>query len=264
MTTLHVRFPWIVSFASALLFLGVAIVGTPIGSQIEQAANLPINSGIIIQQLFLVIFSALMVALFGGWRKAGFHHPLQFQALLLTLPMLVAPILLLFLSGISVVDPQQILMLVIFTAMIGFAEEALCRGVILGAFLKRGPFQAALISSVIFGSMHLINLFYGMDISTALLYVVYASLIGFGFAAPYIRSGGAIWPMIIVHALYDFLGKMGHNWGTQAQPTTSIDILVRLTVAVLVGIYGFWLLKQKRTLAEPVPSEPGSNSLSAA
>jgi len=251
MSTLHTRYPWIVSFGAALLFLGVALAGTPIGNQIEQAASLPTNSGILIQQLLLVLFSALAVTLFGGWRKAGFHHPLRLRTLLFALPPLVAPISLLFITGIIVVDPLQILMLIIFTAMIGFAEEALCRGVVLGAFLPRGPIRAAVISSLIFGSMHLVNLFYGMNFGTALLYMIYAALIGFGFAAPFIRSGGAIWPVVIVHASYDFLGKMGHGWGAQAQPTTSIEIVVRLSVAVLVGIYGFWLLKRKQPLTQP-------------
>jgi membrane protease YdiL (CAAX protease family) len=139
-------------------------------------------------------------------------------------------------------------MLVIFTAMIGFAEEALCRGVMIQAFLARGPMRAAVYSSLIFGSMHLIQVFYGMPIGTALLYAVYASLIGFGFAAPYLRGGGAIWPLILMHGLYDLLGKLGHGWGTQAQPTTSFEAVVRLGLAVLVGIYGFWLLRQKSTV----------------
>jgi membrane protease YdiL (CAAX protease family) len=263
MSNLHTRFPWMVSFGSALLFLGVALIGTPIGNQIEQTFKLPLNSGILIQQLFLVLISALAITFFGGWRKAGFFKPVQFRTLLMALPPLAAPILLLFISGISVVDPVQILMLIVFTALIGIAEEGLCRGVILGAFLPRGPVQAAVISSLIFGSMHLIQMFYGMDLSTALLYVIYAALIGFGFAAPYIRGGGAIWPLVLVHGLYDFLGKMGHGWGAQAQPTSPTEIVIRLSVAVLVGIYGFWLLRQKQSVRQPVQPIPGGDQTQA-
>lgn len=256
MSNLHSRFPWIVSFTLALLFLGVALLGTPIGNQIEQAARLPVNSSILIQQALLVLFSALAVTIFGGWRKAGFDKPVRLGALLLAFPPLLAPIIMIFITGVIVRDPLQILMLLVFTAMVGFAEETLCRGVMIGAFLPRGPMQAAVISSLIFGSMHLINLFYGGDLATALLTVIYAALIGFGFAAPYLRSGGAIWPLVIVHGLYDFLGKMGHGWGAQAQPTTSIDIVVRLSIAVMVGVYGFWLLRQKRTSPQPISSVP--------
>lgn len=135
------------------------------------AAHLPVNSGILIQQLLLVLFSALVVTVFGGWRKSGFDKPIRLSALLLAFPPLLAPIIMIFITGIIVHDPLQILMLVVFTAVVGFAEEALCRGVMLGAFLPRGPMHAALISSLIFGSMHLINLFYGGDVFIALLTV---------------------------------------------------------------------------------------------
>jgi len=259
MYTLHKRHPWIVSFASALLFLAVALVGTPIGNWIEISAHLPTNSGILIQQLLLVIVSAMAVTLFGGWREAGFQKPIQFKAFLYACPPLIGPIFLLFYSGIAATEPIQIIMLIVFTSMIGFAEEALCRGLMVQAFLSRGILPAAIISSIIFGSMHLVNIFYGMSIGMALLYVVYAALIGFGFAAPYLRSGGAIWPLIIVHALYDFLGKLGHGWGAQAQPTSSFEVVVRLVLAVLVGIYGFWLLRRNASIVPWTESLAGSN-----
>ena len=67
MRTLYQRFPWIVSFICALLFLAIALVGKPISNQIEKSAYLPHISGIlIIQQLFLALFSALVVTAFGG------------------------------------------------------------------------------------------------------------------------------------------------------------------------------------------------------
>ena len=183
---------------------------------------------------------------------AGFDKPIRLKALIMCLPPLIAPVILLFYTGFAASGPVQVIMLVVFSFMIGFAEEALCRGVMLGAFMPQGAMRAALYSSLIFGSMHLFNLLYGMDIVTALLYVFYASLIGFGLAAPFIRGGSGIWPVIIVHSLYDLLGKLGHGWGAQAQPTTSVDIVVRLAVAILVGIYGYWLIKSMPKAALPM------------
>jgi membrane protease YdiL (CAAX protease family) len=248
MYTVHKRYPWIVSIGSVLIFLLVALIGTPVGNWVESLIVLPVNSGILIQQILLVIVSALVVMAFGGWREAGFAKPVQLRAFLYAIPPLLCPIFLLFFSGIIVRDPVQIAMLLALTAMVGFAEEALCRGMVVQAFLPRGVMRAALFSSLIFGFAHMIQIFYGMSIGTGLLYSIYAALIGFGFAAPYLRSGGAIWPVIIVHALYDFLGKMGHGWGAQAQPTSSFEILVRLVSAVLVALYGFWLLKSQTTV----------------
>ena len=254
MYTIHKRFPWIVSIGSVLIFLLVALIGTPIGDRIEYLTGMPVNSGILIQQLMLVIVSALAVMMFGGWREAGFARPIKFRAFLYAVPPLLCPIFLLFFSGIVVRDPVQIVMLLALTVLVGFAEEALCRGVVVQAFLPKGVMRAALFSSLIFGFAHMIQIFYGASIGTGLLYSLYAALIGFGFAAPYIRSGGAIWPVILVHALYDFLGKMGHGWGAQALPTSSFEILVRLVSAVLIAFYGFWLLKNQTTAN--VPEKP--------
>jgi uncharacterized protein len=254
MSNLHIRFPQILSFALALLFLGLSLIGTPIGSSVEKAAHLPVNSGVLIQQFLLALFSALAVTLFCGWKKAGFNQPITLRGMLLTSPVLVAPVIMLFIIGFAPTSPLQVGMLIIFTIMIGFAEEALCRGVMLNAFLPGGPMRAAVISSVIFGSMHLIYLFYGMSLSMALLYLVYASLLGFGFAAPYLRNNGAIWPLVIMHALVDLIGKLGHGWGISAQPTGSTEAVIRLFFAALVASYGFWLLRKKQI--EPRISSP--------
>jgi hypothetical protein len=156
------RYPWLIGSGSMIIFLIAALIGTPIGNHLEHWAGLPLHSGVLIQQVLLVIAAALAVIAFRGWREAGFAKPIEFRAL---------------------------------------------------------------------------------------LYAVYAGMLGFGFAAPYLRSGGAIWPVIVVHALYDFLGKMGHGWGAQAQQTSSFEILVRLVAAVLVALYGLWLLKSKQPIA---------------
>ena len=245
MYNLHKQHPWLIGSGSMLIFLMVALLGTPIGNVLERWGGLPLNSGILIQQILLVIVAALAVTVFGGWREAGFSKTTGQRAWLYVMPPLLCPIFLLFFSGIVVRDPLQIIMLIALTAMVGFAEEALCRGMMTQAFLSRGVMKAAVYSSLIFGFAHMIQVFYGMSIGMGLLYSVYAGLIGFGFAAPYLRSGGAIWPVTLAHGLYDFLGKMGHGWGAAAQPTSSFETVVRLVAAVLVALYGLWLLKRQ-------------------
>jgi CAAX protease family protein len=257
MYQLHKHHPWLISSGIMLIFLIVALIGTPIGNQLERLAGLPHNSGILIQQILLVIVAALAVTLFGGWREAGFAKTIELRALFYAMPPLLCPVFLLFFTGIVVRDPSQIIMLIVLTAMVGFAEEALCRGMITQAFMSRGIMKAAVYSSLIFGFAHMIQVFYGISIGMGLLYSVYAGLIGFGFAAPYLRSGGAIWPVIVVHAMYDFLGKMGHGWGAEAQPTSSFETVVRLVSAVLIALYGFWLLKSGQSVSsETKQTEP--------
>jgi membrane protease YdiL (CAAX protease family) len=243
---LHTRHPWIVSVACAAAFFAIALAGTPAGNRMEQALRLPTNSGVLIQQLMLAAAVALILTVLGAWTDAGFRRPVAGAALLFCLPLLIVPVYLLFRTGIAPTNATQLVMLVVFTAMIGFAEEGLFRGVMLRGFLAYGPLRAALFSSLIFGAMHVINVLYGMSIGMALLYAFYAFLLGFGFAAPYVRGGGAIWPLIIVHGLYDFLGKLGHGWGAQAQPTSNFEVVFRLAMAILIAVYGVWLIRSNR------------------
>src|SRR5512146_1009482 len=177
MYDLHKRYPWLMGTGSMLIFLLGALLGTPIGDQLEARARLPLNSGILIQQILLVVVAALAVTLFGGWHEAGFPRPTGIRAWIYAVPPLLCPVFLLFFSGIVVRAPVQIIMLIALTAMVGFAEEALCRGMITQAFLSRGVMQAAIYSSLIFGFAHMIQLFYGMSIGMGLLYSVYAGLI---------------------------------------------------------------------------------------
>jgi membrane protease YdiL (CAAX protease family) len=74
----------------------------------------------------------------GGWRAAGFAKPVDWRAFLLFLPPLAGPVIILLVTGIAATNAAQLLMLVVFTAMIGFAEEALCRGVMVQSFLPQG------------------------------------------------------------------------------------------------------------------------------
>ncbi|MHB1131822.1 MAG: CPBP family intramembrane glutamic endopeptidase [Chloroflexota bacterium] len=249
MQAINTRRPWLFAIATCAIYLVLAIVGTPMGNQIAGALQLPVNSGVVIQESLLAVFTAVVLLLIGGWRAAGFGQPVQWQAFLPCLPLLAAPLFLLFYYGLHVGDPVQIGLLVVFTALIGFSEEGLFRGAILRGFLAGGATRAALYSSLIFGAMHLSGVLFGADAVTTALTAFYATLVGFGFAAPYIKTGGAIWPIITIHMLVDLLGKLTFGFGVRAALPSSLEIAVKLGAAVLVAAYGLWLLRSREAPA---------------
>jgi hypothetical protein len=126
LSKLQKRHPWLICPGSILIFLIVARIRTPIGDQLGHWAGLPLNSGILIQQVLLVLVAARAVTRFGGWCDGGVAKPVKFRALLYAIPLLLCPVFLLFFSGIVVRDPMQIIMLIVITAAVGSAEEALC------------------------------------------------------------------------------------------------------------------------------------------
>lgn len=96
----------------------------------------------------------------------------------------------------------------------GMSEELMYRGVIMNFVRetmgegKKSMITSMLVSSVLFGAVHLVNLM-GMgtdDVVGTLCQVGYAMSLGFMLAAVYARSHN-IWANIIIHFVYD-LGLM--------------------------------------------------------
>lgn len=112
-------------------------------------------------------------------------------------------------NNIIIPDFSSVFSLLIMMFSVGFFEELLCRGVLLHVFLikwgkgKNGIYTAVIISSAIFGSLHLINLF----IRPTLLFftiaqAIYTTIAGIFFAAIYLRCKN-LWSSIFYHSLHD-------------------------------------------------------------
>lgn len=90
----------------------------------------------------------------------------------------------------------------------GFFEELLVRGTVFMMLLmlfknsKWQVFIVAVISSLIFGSIHFINLSGGDALLDVVQQVVYATIIGLAFAVLYVRTG-SLWAPIVVHSFVD-------------------------------------------------------------
>lgn len=93
---------------------------------------------------------------------------------------------------------------------VGLAEEIIFRGVLFNAYkeyfgdTKSGIFKTLFVSSVLFGSIHLINLIsYPNLVVSTTAQVIYATFYGFLMGIVYYRSNN-IWAVIILHCLVDF------------------------------------------------------------
>lgn len=97
--------------------------------------------------------------------------------------------------------------------LVGFAEEVFLRGIALNLLLDRfsktrgGVWGAVLISSLIFGLAHFVNLLAGAGLESVCVQVIQAAILGVILAAIYLRSNN-IWITIILHALIDWASLM--------------------------------------------------------
>lgn len=108
------------------------------------------------------------------------------------------------------------------TFLVGLSEEVMFRGVLFRALLENARvWTAIIVTTVLFGAVHVLNGFTTGDWGHALLQAVAAGMSGLIFIAMVIRTG-SIWPAIIYHFLWDcMLFLMGT--ASAAEPGTAPD-----------------------------------------
>ncbi len=146
-------------------------------------------------------------------------------------------------SGDGQVQPAvQIFLFAVATFLIGFNEELVFRGIILNLFLdkfgnsKKGIVTATVLSSVIFGAVHLTNIFSGVSVASALVQAIQAAVLGGLLAAIYLRSGN-IWIVIVAHALTDFASMLSsgiYGMGDAIDSINQLSWLNFITVPIFL------------------------------
>ncbi|MDR2201270.1 MAG: CPBP family intramembrane metalloprotease [Clostridiales bacterium] len=130
-----------------------------------------------------------------------------------------------------------------FCLSIGFFEEVFFRGLVFALSLKlfnaakSGVFKAILTSSLIFGLVHLVNLFGGAGGGAVALQVGYASLTGAVCALLLYRTRSLLWP-VLFHTLYDVgglaLGSVASGAAWDAYTITLTALLALAATAYFV------------------------------
>ncbi|HHB0225220.1 CPBP family intramembrane glutamic endopeptidase [Staphylococcus aureus] len=119
--------------------------------------------------------------------------------------------------------------------MIAFFEEVLTRGIIFNQLLKEySVTKAALLSSVIFGVVHLINLTHNPDFVGVLTQVIYTFFIGVLFAAVYYATKN-LWSAIFLHFILDLSSGLQEIASPEkVAHVTQTNVISALLILVLV------------------------------
>ena len=172
--------------------------------------NLPGYGRGLSQSLVLVLVGVVLVAAlltaFGWWRRAGFVGPSEWRDLrVLWLPTLA--LLVPFVAGVRLLPADELLTLIVGYAATAFFEEAIYRGAILGLLRPKGVWTAVLLSSLLFGLVHLSNIALRGNPGLIALQALGAATGGVGMAAIRVRTR-TVWPGIGLHALHDLFFQM--------------------------------------------------------
>ena len=235
-----------VIFAAVPVLLWLEIVKPTLT---EDAVLAPLMSMTLTRMIGAAVFLALLL-------HEGLHviHPLQkpfWKGLLFTIPPFLVvvnnmPILSMIWGDAYLVHTAPVYM-IWFAAeclAIGLFEEFAFRGVIFLMFAekrhttRKGLFWSLILSSAVFGGVHLINIFMGAGIGPTILQIGYSFLIGAMCSVVLLKTRN-VWLCVVLHAIYDFCGNLmptlggGTWWDT---PT----VIFTAVLAVATTVYLVW------------------------
>ncbi len=175
--------------------------------------------------------------------------------LLYILPALVIainnmPIIPLILGQSRVTAEYGKIILLLFECMaVGFFEEMAFRSVVMLGIMenrrstKKDIFVSVLLSSAVFGLVHIINLFQSPSVMVA-LQILYSALIG-AMCAVVLLLTRNIWACVVIHGLFNFFGAIVSECGEGKGFFSDIptQILTAVVAIAVIAIYILWFLR---------------------
>ena len=193
------------------------------------------------------IFIAVVLTRLQWWRRVGFTPLREWRAPHLVIPLLLIlalPIVGLSGRGLMATTGLVLGLQVGFMLIDIFMEEVTYRGVILEALAGFGLGPRVMLSAVLFGLSHLDNLFIpGADELGVAYQIFEAALVGVLFAAVRLRMN-TIWPVMAVHATYDFMLILAFGHAFPVTPTMP-GFVVDTVVSVSLACIGFAMLRPR-------------------
>lgn len=239
---------------ACLIIIGVAIpillyleIAKPTLS--EDAVLAPLINMTLTRGIGAVVFLALLLN--EGYRVLNpIQKPFWRSMLFMVPPLLVVvnnmPILSMIRGDAYVVHsaPVYWVWFSLECLAIGLFEELAFRGVIFLMFAekrhatRKGLFWSLILTSAVFGGVHLINVFMGAGIGGVILQIGYSFLIGAMCSVVLLKTRN-IWFCVLLHAIYDFSGTLMPTLGAGTWWDTP-TVIFTAVLAVATTAYLVW------------------------
>lgn len=171
---------------------------------------------------------------------------LNYKNLLLCIPMIIIPLVNLC-FGIHInYSLQQILLISIAMLGVGFSEEILFRSFLIKAIMNKNSKVAILLPSIIFGILHITNLFGGANVVITILQIIYATSFALMCSMFFYKTNNII-PCMICHSITNITNTFLPN-------TLSIEYQCIGCIAFIIpsAFYAWYLYKTKKCLVKVV------------
>lgn len=199
-------------------------------ANVRDAVIIPIGAG--------AVFLAVMTTWLGWWRPALSEDRRAGARWMLAVP---AVALLVALVGIATFDwssprTDVLPLLAVGVVLVGFSEELLTRGLLIVGLRPavKEP-MVWLISSLLFGLMHGVNIISGQAVGSTLQQIVFAFVLGTAFYVTR-RVTGTLLVCMVLHAFWDFA-----SIGNEATDGTNLSGLFAILTGIL-GLLAVWKL----------------------
>ncbi len=228
----------------ALLYLEIAKPTLSSDPVLAPLVNMTLTRGI-----GAVVF--LVLLLNEGYRVLNPFQKPFWKALLFTLPPFLVvvnnmPILSMLWGDAYIVHSAPIywIWFSLECLAIGLFEEMAFRGVIFLMFAekrhatRKGLFWSLILTSAVFGAIHLLNVFMGGGIGGVILQIGYSFLIGAMCSVVLLKTRN-IWLCVLLHAVYDFSGTLVPTLGAGTWWDTP-TVIFTTVLAVATTAYLVW------------------------
>ncbi len=229
---------WFVTILAIVTIIVYLLVGTV--AHFTQLSNEWIYGS---ASLMLSVVAAILLSRMGWWQAVGFRSPNRPRDLwYFALPLL--PALINLVIGLAVPSLWRFAELLAITLLIGFSEETIFRGLMLNALKVHGFWRAAIITALLFGLSHALNLLAGNSMAETAAQIFYAVAFGFTFAALVLKKG-ILWPLVLVHFLIDFTSFLER---ADFIISSEWNLLLVVALATIFTAYGLFVMLQKETV----------------
>lgn len=187
-------------------------------------------------ELLAAVLAALILTGLGWWKRVDFAAP-RWRSLWVVLPYLVYVA-----GGYRGVNTPWIdtLFIAVEAFLVGFQEEVWLRGIFLEVLRPRfRVYGAVIISSIMFGMLHLSNVFSGATIEGVILQMLVTLVFGLIAAGIRLRTG-SIWVPVLLHAAVDFLSWVGSPERHGIEPTSPLVMVVMGVALIAYAVALVW------------------------
>ena len=164
-------------------------------------------------------------------REFGWRAPTRIRAALGFAPLVLVVGLVLAIVLVEGTDttPAMLALGVLLAVLVGLAEEAWYRGLVLRALLPKGEATAVLGSAGLFSVVHAASLLGGAELVATALQLAFALLFGLVTALLVLRTG-SLWPGIAWHAAHNAI-----SFASRDAFTPMFVVGYSLTAVVLIA-----------------------------